>query len=51
MSHASMLKARRKHQKTKRDIVGAAKLAKREAKQALPTPASAAAAPAGKSAA
>ena len=35
MSHASMLKARRQHQKTKKLIEGAAKEAKRLAKQAL----------------
>jgi len=38
MSHASMLKARRKHQKTKKQIDGEAKLAKRLAKQALAGP-------------
>jgi hypothetical protein len=38
MSHASMLKARRKHQKTKKSIEVAAKLAKRLAKQALAGP-------------
>jgi len=38
MSHASMLKARRKHQKTKRLLDGAAKKAKRLAKQALAGP-------------
>jgi len=35
MSHASMLKARRQHQKTKKLLEGAAKQAKRLAKQAL----------------
>ena len=35
MSHASMLKARRQHQKNKKRIEGEAKLAKRLAKQAL----------------
>ena len=35
MSHASMLKARRQHQKTKKLIKSAAKEAKRLAKQAL----------------
>jgi hypothetical protein len=34
MSHASMLKARRQHQKTRKLIDGAAKRAKRLAKQA-----------------
>ena len=38
MSHASMLKARRKHQKIKRLLDGAAKKAKRLAKQALAGP-------------
>jgi len=38
MSHASMLKARRKHQKTKKLLVVAAKQAKRLAKQALAGP-------------
>ena len=38
MSHASMLKARRKHQKTKKLLDGAAKRAKRLAKQALAGP-------------
>jgi 16S rRNA U1498 N3-methylase RsmE len=38
MSHASMLKARRKHQKTRKLIDGAAKQAKREAKIALAGP-------------
>ena len=38
MSHASMLKARRKHQKTKRVLAGTAKQVKREAKRALATP-------------
>ena len=39
MSHASMLKARRQHQKTRKLIDGAAKQAKRLAKQALADPA------------
>jgi hypothetical protein len=39
MSHASMLKARRQHQKTKKLLAGAAKAAKRLAKQALAGPA------------
>jgi hypothetical protein len=39
MSHASMLKARRQHQKTKRMLAGAAKQLKREAKQASKAPA------------
>ena len=38
MSHASMLKARRQHQKNKKLIEGAAKLAKRLARQALAGP-------------
>ena len=38
MSHASMLKARRQHQKTKKLLDGAAKQAKRLAKQALAGP-------------
>ena len=38
MSHASMLKARRQHQKTKKLLDVAAKQAKREAKQALAGP-------------
>ena len=38
MSHASMLKARRQHQKTKKRIDVAAKQAKRLAKQALAGP-------------
>ena len=38
MSHASMLKARRKHQKTKKLLDGEAKRAKRLAKQALAGP-------------
>jgi hypothetical protein len=38
MSHASMLKARRQHQKTRKLIDGAAKRAKRLAKQALAGP-------------
>jgi len=38
MSHASMLKARRQHQKTKKLIEGAAKQAKRLAKLALAGP-------------
>jgi len=39
MSHASMLKARRQRQKTKKILEAAAKQAKREAKQALAGPA------------
>jgi hypothetical protein len=39
MSHASMLKARRQHQKTKEVLDGAVKQAKRLAKQALAGPA------------
>jgi hypothetical protein len=39
MSHASMLKARRQHQKTKKRLDVAAKQAKRLAKQALAGPA------------
>ena len=39
MSHASMLKARRQHQKTKKRLEVAAKQAKRLAKQALAGPA------------
>ena len=39
MSHASMLKARRKHQKTRKLLDGAAKRAKRLAKAALAGPA------------
>lgn len=39
MSHASMLKARRQHQKTRKLIDGAAKQAKRQAKEALAAPA------------
>ena len=39
MSHSSMLKARRKHQKIKRLLDVAAKQAKRQAKQALAGPA------------
>ena len=39
MSHASMLKARRQHQKTKKLLDVAAKQAKRLAKQALTGPA------------
>ena len=39
MSHASMLKARRQHQKTKKLLDVAAKRAKRLAKQALAGPA------------
>ena len=39
MSHASMLKARRQHQKTKNLLDVAAKRAKRLAKQALAGPA------------
>ena len=39
MSHASMLKARRQHQKTRKLLDGAAKQAKRLAKQALAGPA------------
>ena len=38
MSHSSMLKARRKHQKTKKLLEVAAKEAKRQAKQALAGP-------------
>ena len=38
MSHASMLKARRQHQKTKNLLDAAAKRAKRLAKQALAGP-------------
>jgi hypothetical protein len=38
MSHASMLKARRQHQKTRKLIEGAAKEAKRLEKQALAGP-------------
>ena len=38
MSHASMLKARRKHQKAKKLIDGAAKQAKRLAREALAGP-------------
>ena len=38
MSHASMLKARRQHQKTKKLLDGAAKQAKRLAKRALAGP-------------
>ena len=38
MSHSSMLKARRQHQKTRKLIAGAAKKAKRLAKQALKGP-------------
>ena len=38
MSHASMLKARRKHQKIKKSLDVAAKKAKRLAKQALAGP-------------
>lgn len=38
MSHASMLKARRKHQKTRKLLDGAAKKAKRLAKLALAGP-------------
>jgi hypothetical protein len=38
MSHASMLKARRQHQKTRKLIDGAAKEAKRLAKAALAEP-------------
>ena len=38
MSHASMLKARRQHQKNKKILDGAAKQAKRLAKQALAGP-------------
>ena len=38
MSHASMLKARRQHQKTKKQIDLAAKQAKRAAKLALAGP-------------
>ena len=39
MSHASMLKARRQHQKTRKLLDGAAKRAKRLAKLALAGPA------------
>jgi hypothetical protein len=39
MTHASMLKARRQHQKNKKLLDGAAKQAKRLAKQALAGPA------------
>jgi hypothetical protein len=39
MSHASMLKARRQHQKTRKRLDVAAKQAKRLAKQALAGPA------------
>ena len=39
MSHASMLKARRQHQKTRKLLDGAAKRAKRLEKQALAGPA------------
>ena len=39
MSHASMLKARRQHQKTRNLLDSAAKRAKRLAKQALAGPA------------
>ena len=39
MSHASMLKARRQHQKTRKLLDVAAKQAKRLAKQALAGPA------------
>jgi hypothetical protein len=38
MSHASMLKARRKHQKIRKDLDVAAKKVKRLAKQALAGP-------------
>ena len=38
MSHASMLKARRQHQKNKKALALTAKKAKREAKQALAGP-------------
>ena len=38
MSHASMLKARRQHQKTRKLLDGAAKRAKRLEKQALAGP-------------
>ena len=38
MSHASMLKARRQHQKTRKLLDVAAKQAKRQAKQALAGP-------------
>ena len=38
MSHASMLKARRQHQKTRKLLEGAAKKAKRLAKEALAGP-------------
>ena len=39
MSHSSMLKARRQHQKTRKLLDVAAKQAKRQAKQALAGPA------------
>ena len=39
MSHSSMLKARRQHQKHKKLLEGEAKQAKRQAKQALAGPA------------
>ena len=39
MSHASMLKARRQHQKTRKLLDVAAKQAKRQAKEALAGPA------------
>ncbi len=39
MSHGSMLKARRQHQKTRKLIDGAAKRAKRLAKEAIAGPA------------
>ncbi len=38
MSHASMLKARRQHQKTKKDLAVAEKQAKRQQKLALAGP-------------
>ena len=38
MSHASMLKARRQHQKTRKLLEGEIKLAKRQAKVALAGP-------------
>jgi hypothetical protein len=38
MSHSSMLKARRQHQKTRKRLDGAAKRAKRLAKEALAGP-------------
>jgi len=38
MSHASMLKARRQHQKTRKQLDNAVKLEKRLAKQALAGP-------------